>query len=213
MVRLLLEAMSGSSRKRGSKWDLREEHQFEPSNVAADCWPGKTSMSFHDEDSECRWLSPEVVGSNNSKWSDREANDLLNSKHDLGLASGEPLPRSSVSLKDSSFSKGRNRNLEASLAWDGDGSYSMRMSPGLEEWRGPSRSLSPKNGWSRSLRFDSPLIMSILALSNFRKFLFQSLSLLLLLFLFVGLLFHFGMFQNMVFFNKSMDTISITFPT
>ena len=172
MVRLLSWAMSGSSRKRGSKWDLREEDQFEDENVSVDCWPGKAGMSFHEEDSERRWLSTEVAGSNRSKWSDLE-NDLLEAKHDL-----EPLPRSSVSLRDGSFSKGRNRNLEATVSWDGDGSYGMNMSPGLDEWRGQSRSRSPKNGWSRSLRFDSSLFMLILAYWKiFGSFYFSLLSL------------------------------------
>lgn len=151
--------MSGSGRKRSSKWDLREERHFEPKNVADDCWPGKTGISFHDKELEPGWLSPEVAGSNNSKLYDLEANDLLKSKHDLGLASGEPLPRSRGSLKDNSFNKGRNRNWEPAVAWDGDGSYSTRMSPGLDEWRQQSRSHSPKNGWTRSLRFDSPLLL------------------------------------------------------
>lgn len=144
--------MSGSGRKRSSKWDLREERHFEPKNVADDCWPGKAGISFHNKEIEPGWLSPEVAGSNNSKSYDLEANDLLKSKRDLGLASGEPLPRSRGSLKDNSFNKGRNRNWEPTVAWDGDGSYSTKMSPGLDEWREQSRSHSPKNGWTRPLR-------------------------------------------------------------
>lgn len=132
--------MSGSGRKRSSKWDLREERHFESE------WPGKAGTPFHDKELESGWLSPEVAGGNNSKWSEVEF------KRDVGLASGEPLPRSRGSVKDNSFSKGRNRNLEATVAWDEDESYSEKMSPGLGEWRRQSRSHSPKNGWSRSLR-------------------------------------------------------------
>lgn len=136
--------MSGSSRKRTSKWDLREEHQFEPENVPDDYWLGKAGMSFHDKESEPEWLSPEVAGSNSSKWSDPEANDLLKSKR---LPSREPLLGSR-----GSHGRGSNRNLEATVAWEGDGSYSMRMSPGLDDWRQQSRSRSPKNALSRSFR-------------------------------------------------------------
>ncbi|XP_057492814.1 zinc finger CCCH domain-containing protein 38-like [Actinidia eriantha] len=41
------------------------------------------------------------------------------------------------------------------LAWDGDGSYSTRMSPGLEDWRQRNRSRSPIIGRARSDRSQS----------------------------------------------------------
>ena len=41
------------------------------------------------------------------------------------------------------------------LAWDGDGSYSTRMSPGLEDWRQRNRSHSPIIGRARSDRYSA----------------------------------------------------------
>lgn len=151
MKGVALREMSRSSRKRSSKWDLAEEPQFEDANVQDNGWMGKPGRPFHHKESGREWLSSELSGSNGSKWSGLETNDMQRSKHDLGLASREPLPGSRGSHKIESINKGSNRYMDDSMVWDGDGNCSTRMSPGLDEWR-QHRSRSPKSGWSRSLR-------------------------------------------------------------
>ncbi|KAH0969654.1 hypothetical protein GBA52_028446 [Prunus armeniaca] len=95
---------------------------------------GKPGRPFHHKESGREWLSSELSGSNGSKWSGLETNDMQRSKHDLGLASREPLPGSRGSHKIESINKGSNRYMDDSMVWDGDGNCSTRMSPGLDEW-------------------------------------------------------------------------------
>ncbi|PRQ49291.1 putative transcription factor C3H family [Rosa chinensis] len=146
--------MSRSSRKRSSKWDLPEEPQFEDANIPDDGWMGKAGRPFHHKESGREWHSPELGGSNASKWSGLETNDMQRSKRGLGLPSREALPGSRSSHRNESISKGGSRYTEDSMVWDEDGNCSTRMSPGLDEWR-QHRSRSPKSGWSRSLRVRS----------------------------------------------------------
>ncbi|XP_050377498.1 zinc finger CCCH domain-containing protein 38 [Argentina anserina] len=143
--------MSRSSRKRSSKWDLPEEPQFEDSNIPDDGWMGKAGRPFHHKESGREWHSPELGGSNASKWSGLETNDMQRSKRSSGLPSREPLPGSRSLHRNESISKGGSRYTEDSMVWDEEGNCSTRMSPGLDEWR-QHRSRSPKGGWSRPLR-------------------------------------------------------------
>ena len=53
------------------------------------------------------------------------------------------------------------------LAWDEDGRYSTRMSPGLEDWRQRNRSRSPIIGQARSDRYSAELHTPML--NNFSK--------------------------------------------
>ncbi|GAV61571.1 zf-CCCH domain-containing protein [Cephalotus follicularis] len=108
--------MSGSGKKRISKWDMKEESRFSQ-NLRDGNWHGKAGTSFHEKRSYSGRSSPEVAGSNGHRW--------------------EPLPG--------------NSHRDDSTTWDGDGSYSTKMSPGLDEWRQNHRH-SPKNDGIRSLR-------------------------------------------------------------
>ncbi|KAL5754056.1 hypothetical protein ACOSP7_022276 [Xanthoceras sorbifolium] len=138
--------MSGSGKKRISKWDLKED-QFLHDNVRDSAWPGKSGTSFHDKESRPGWFSPKGGGYNNGhKWSGREADDMLSSKHDLRYPSREPMPGSRGSRKDDSDDY--MGNFKATTAWGGDGNYSMKMSPGLEDWRQQVRHHSPKSDWN-----------------------------------------------------------------
>lgn len=139
--------MSGSGRKRSSKWDLRDEPQYEDDDAQDDSWHGKAGRSFYPRESGHGWQSPELVGNNGSKWSALETNDLR-SKHDTVYPSREPRG----SHKNDNLDKESNRYVEDSMAWDADGDYGTRMSPGLDEWRHQNPSQSPKSGWGRSLR-------------------------------------------------------------
>ncbi|XP_048333406.2 zinc finger CCCH domain-containing protein 38 [Ziziphus jujuba] len=141
--------MSGSGRKRSSKWDLREER--DDINLQDDGWPGKAGRPFRNRDSGHGWHSPELARSNGSKRSGLEISDMR-SKHDSGFLSREPFPGSRSSHRNENTDKDSNRYIEESMAWDRDGSYGTRMSPGLEEWRQQNHSQSPKSGRSRSMR-------------------------------------------------------------
>ncbi|CAK9168586.1 unnamed protein product [Ilex paraguariensis] len=88
--------MSGSGRKRTSKWDLKEVPQLSPGDTHKDAWPGRSVADYKD--------------------------------------GGE-------------FS-------DPTMEWDEDGSYSTKMSPGLEDWRQlKQHHHSRKTGYDRSYRF------------------------------------------------------------
>lgn len=142
--------MSGSGRKRSSKWDLRDEPPFEDVKVASDSWPGKGGRSFLHRESRHGWQSPDLVGDNGSRWCALETNDIR-SKHDSGFPSRENIPGSRGSHKSENIDKDSG-GYAADSSWDRDGSYDSRMSPGLDKWRQRSHSQSPRAGWSRSLR-------------------------------------------------------------
>ncbi|KAF3440677.1 hypothetical protein FNV43_RR18961 [Rhamnella rubrinervis] len=143
--------MSGSGRKRSSKWDLRDEPLFDDINVEDEGWSGKAGRPFRHRESGHGWHAPELDGSNGSKWSVLESNDLR-SKHVSGFPSREPFPGSRGLHKNENTDKDCNRYVEEPMSWDRDGSYGTRMSPGLDDWRQQNNSQSPKSGRSRSLR-------------------------------------------------------------
>lgn len=144
--------MSGSGRKRSSKWDLRDEPHFDDINLQDDGWPGKTGRPFRHRESGHGWHSPELARSNGSKWSSSEISDMR-SKHDSGFPSRETFPGSRGSHRNENTDKDCNRYIEESTAWDRDGGYGTRMSPGLDDWRQQNHSQSPKSGRSRSMRY------------------------------------------------------------
>eukprot|EP00257_Ricinus_communis_P009193 XP_002527649.2 zinc finger CCCH domain-containing protein 38 [Ricinus communis] len=127
--------MSGSGRRRSSKWDLKEESRILFDSTHEKGWSGKAGLSFHDKESQRGWLSPETAGGNRPKWS------VL-----------EPLSGRRGSRRDDSIDEDHNRSLKAMTAWEGEENYGTRMSPGLDEWRHQSRRNSPRNEWKRSRR-------------------------------------------------------------
>ncbi|XVF17025.1 hypothetical protein REPUB_Repub10bG0081200 [Reevesia pubescens] len=140
--------MSGN-RKRGSKWDSKEERQYSLGNVRDSAWPANAGVSFHDRESEHGYFSSDV-GRNGNKWSVVEASDMMKSKH--GLSSREPLPGNRGGQKDDNINVDSVKNWKTTSPWDGDETYSMKMSPGLDDWRQQNRRHSPKSDWSRSHR-------------------------------------------------------------
>ncbi|XP_022750949.1 zinc finger CCCH domain-containing protein 38-like isoform X2 [Durio zibethinus] len=136
--------MSGS-RKRSSKWDSKEERQYSLENIRDTAWPVKAGVSFHDRESEHGYFSPEV-GRNGNKCSVVKASDIMKSKHEL--PSRESLPGSRGGKKD------HNINVDCVKYWktmtplDGDETYKMEMSPGLDDWRQQNHRHSPKTDWS-----------------------------------------------------------------
>lgn len=125
--------MSGSGRKRSSKWDLKKDPEFAPDS--------KQLRSGRS--------SADVAGSNSSKWSYSEGSDKL--KPSTGFSSKEPFSGGRGSNKDAIVNKDY-RDLDTAMEWDEDGSYIKKISPGFEEWKHKRDSPSPKNGWSRSAR-------------------------------------------------------------
>ncbi|KAG4176063.1 hypothetical protein ERO13_A11G227302v2 [Gossypium hirsutum] len=135
--------MSGS-RKRGSKWNSKEEQQYSLENVRDKGWSAKGSAPFHDRESEHGYFSAEV--GRKDKWSVVGVSDMMKSKH--GMPSRESLHGSRGGEKDDNndFVK----NWKTSTPWDGDETYSMKMSPGLDDWRLKKRHSSPKGDWNGS---------------------------------------------------------------
>ncbi|RDX91346.1 Zinc finger CCCH domain-containing protein 38, partial [Mucuna pruriens] len=130
--------MSGSSKKRSSKWDLKVESEFAPDD-SKQLRSGRSSA--------------DVAGSNSSKWSYLEGSDKL--KPGMGFSSKEPFSGGRGSNKDDIMNEDY-RVLDSTMEWDEDGSYNKKISPGFEEWKHKRHSQSPKNGWSRSSRSRSP---------------------------------------------------------
>ncbi|KAJ6397805.1 hypothetical protein OIU77_018752 [Salix suchowensis] len=127
--------MSGSGRKRSSKWDLKEGSRMPFEDVEDNAWPGKAGIPFHDKESRRDWLPPEAADSTRSKWS-----------------AMEPLPGRRGSRRDDNISEGHSRTLKATYE---DESYRTRMSPGLDERRQQSSRNSPKNEYKRLRRSQS----------------------------------------------------------
>ncbi|GKV17247.1 hypothetical protein SLEP1_g27778 [Rubroshorea leprosula] len=125
--------MSGSGRKRSSKWDLKEERQHSLENVRESFRPVKAGLSYRDRELERGWFPPDVAGRNGNKWSVMESNEMIKSKH--RSPSREPLPVNRGSYKS-----------------DGIDVDSMKMSPGFDDWRQQNRRHSPKSDWNRTRR-------------------------------------------------------------
>ncbi|GMJ03922.1 hypothetical protein HRI_004061500 [Hibiscus trionum] len=137
--------MSGS-RRRTSKWNSKEEHQHSLENVRDKSWSAKAGVSFHDRESEHGYFSSEV--GRKDKWSVVGVGDMMKSKH--GQPIRESLHGSRVGEKDDNndFVKKWNN----ATPWDRDETYSMKMSPGLDDWRLKKRHSSPKGDWKGSHR-------------------------------------------------------------
>ncbi|XP_027368913.1 zinc finger CCCH domain-containing protein 55-like isoform X2 [Abrus precatorius] len=125
--------MSGSGRKRSTKWDLRDDPEF----------------VLDSKQLRAGWSSADVAGGNSSKWSYLEGSDK--SKPGMGFSSNEPFPGGRGSNKGDIMNKDHTF-LDATMEWDADENYRKKMSPGFEEWKNKRHSQSPKNGWSRSVR-------------------------------------------------------------
>lgn len=139
--------MSGGSIKHNSKWDMKEESQHSYDNVQDNAWSRKAGMSFHDKELRSGWFSPKGGGySSGHKWSAREDN-MLKSRRDLQVSSREPLPGSRGSQKEDCIGDYREC-FRATSTWDGEGNYSMEMSPGLDDWRQQIRHHSPRSDWN-----------------------------------------------------------------
>ncbi|KAH1082924.1 hypothetical protein J1N35_022685 [Gossypium stocksii] len=137
--------MSGS-RERGSKWNSKEEQQYSLENVRAKAWSAKGSAPFLDRESEHGYFSAEV--GRKDKWSVVGVSDMMKSKH--GMPSRESLRGSRVGEKDDN--NDLVKNWKTTTPWDGDETYSMKMSPGLDDWRLKKRHSSPKGDWNGSHR-------------------------------------------------------------
>ncbi|XVF86146.1 hypothetical protein PTKIN_Ptkin18bG0016900 [Pterospermum kingtungense] len=76
---------------------------------------------------------------------------MIKSKH--GLSSRESLHGSRGGQKDENVNADCVKNWKTTTPWDGDEAYSMKMSPGLDDWRQQNHHHSPKSDWSRSHSF------------------------------------------------------------
>lgn len=122
--------MSGSVRKRKSKWDLKEESQF-----------AKISSN-----------NVKAGDSNLDDWSDLEANDGLKSNDNFELDSWEPLSGNGGAQKDVRDNREFNEVSETMRGWVADNSYSMRTSPSFDGRVQKRYGRSPRNNWRQSNR-------------------------------------------------------------
>lgn len=125
----LVIEMSGSGKKRSSKWDLRDELESEP---------GSKQM-------RSGWSSADTAGSRNDTF--RPVKEF---------SSEESFSGRSGSNKDEIMHR-EHRVLDATKEWETDGSRHQKMPPRIEEWKQMRHSQSPENDWSRSARFVSLL--------------------------------------------------------
>lgn len=122
--------MSGSVRKRKSKWDLKEESEF-----------AKISSN-----------NIRVDDSNLYDWPNFGANNGLKSNDKFELGSWEPLSGNGGAHKDVRDKRDFNEISQNARGWAADDSYNMRTSPGYGG-RVPKRyGRSPRNNWRHSNR-------------------------------------------------------------
>ncbi|GAB4848267.1 hypothetical protein Ancab_002934 [Ancistrocladus abbreviatus] len=127
--------MGESGRRRSSKWDSRRVDRS-PGDILDSARPRKRESAFYDKEADT-WHLPTEARNN-------APNNLP--KQDIDMQPREPLS----GRRD--FQKHENMTEKSLLAWDREGKYTTRMSPGLEEWRQQIRSRSPKRSWARSHR-------------------------------------------------------------
>ncbi|KAJ8769134.1 hypothetical protein K2173_000909 [Erythroxylum novogranatense] len=126
--------MSGTGRKRRSKWDLKEEPRNSLENVRENSWTPKASLPLHDREAARGWYSPDTTDGDHPKWS-----------------AVETLSGRRSSWRDDNI-QDRSRTLKAMPSWHEEQSYGTKMSPGLDDWRQQDHRHSPKNEWKRSRR-------------------------------------------------------------
>ncbi|KAJ4950298.1 hypothetical protein NE237_027130 [Protea cynaroides] len=132
--------MSGSVKKRTSKWDMKVETDVPSESREDTIWPDKAGESIHNKESSSGWNSPKVAGCQDPRWSNMDSNK-----------SWEQLPPKRGADPDDGLNRDINEISQGMAGWDGDQSYSSSMSPGLDVWRNKNQSHSPKSSW-RSLR-------------------------------------------------------------
>ncbi|XP_030461930.1 zinc finger CCCH domain-containing protein 38 [Syzygium oleosum] len=140
--------MSGKRRRHNSKWDLKEDPTVSPKKMDYRAWSGRTDMPVYDSRLQPRRGSVDAGHSNGQRWSNVEDKNVPK-RHDLEFSSRELMLANRSLHRDGIANVDGGRKLDP-VPWDRDGSYSTRMSPGLEEWRKRNRSRSPKNKSDRS---------------------------------------------------------------
>ncbi|RZC69401.1 hypothetical protein C5167_032491, partial [Papaver somniferum] len=138
-------AMTESVRRRSSKWDLKEDPDHFPTEIRQGSgWSGRESRS--------EWKVSKGLNSHDPKWSSMEARSVSRNEGNSRWSSSlEPTSRNR-GIEIYEFDKRDYNDMSRTMALDGDRSYSLSMSPGLDGWREKNRSRSPKGGWSRSHR-------------------------------------------------------------
>ncbi|KAF8011938.1 hypothetical protein BT93_I0154 [Corymbia citriodora subsp. variegata] len=140
--------MSGKRRRHNSKWDLKEDPPASPKKMDYRAWSGRADMPIYDSRLQPRRGSVDAGHINSQRWSSVEDKNVPK-RHDLEFSSRELMLRNRSLHGDGIVNLDAGRKLDPG-PWDRDGSYSTRMSPGLDEWRKRNRSRSPKNKPDRS---------------------------------------------------------------
>ena len=122
--------MSGSAKKRKSKWDLKEEIQF-----------AKISSN-----------NVKTGDSNLDDWSDLEDSEVLKSNDNFEFESWKPLSGNGGAQRNVRDNRDLNEVSETMRGWVADNSYGMKTSPGLDGWVQKRYGRSPRNNWRPSNR-------------------------------------------------------------
>ncbi|XP_077249802.1 zinc finger CCCH domain-containing protein 55-like [Tasmannia lanceolata] len=145
-------AMTENVRKRTSKWDLVAENHFSTEIGQENSQPVKVDSSYRDKESNLGGSSLKSPGSHVPKLSDMDVHSTLISKDGSEKSYCEPMTGDKSEQKDVNVNRDAWEISPTKSTCVGDKSYSTSMSPGLDAWRQPSRSHSPRRGWSRSRR-------------------------------------------------------------
>ncbi|XP_030543704.1 zinc finger CCCH domain-containing protein 38 [Rhodamnia argentea] len=140
--------MSGKRRRHSSKWDLKEDPPVSPKKMDYRAWSGRADMPIYDGRLQPRRGSVDAAHINGQRWSNVEDKNVPK-RHDLEFSSRELMLANRSLHRDGIVGVDGGRKSDP-VPWDRDGSYSTRMSPGLDEWRKRNRSRSPKNKSDRS---------------------------------------------------------------
>ncbi|KAI3974371.1 hypothetical protein MKX01_031040 [Papaver californicum] len=145
--------MTESVRRRSSKWDLKEDPDHLPTEIRQGSgWPGRGGEFAHEKESRSEWKVSKGFNSHDTKWSSMEARRVSRNEGNSRWSSSlEPSARNR-GIEIYEFNKRDYNDMSRTMALDGDRSYSLSMSPGLDGWREKNQSRSPKGGWSRSHR-------------------------------------------------------------
>ncbi|KAI4365513.1 hypothetical protein MLD38_021492 [Melastoma candidum] len=131
--------MSDRRRRGDSKWDSREDPPVSSHHIPDNSWPrrGGVQASRGSDDGH----------NNGQRWSSANEKDSARSRYDSDFSTREDMVGARGKQKDGYNSVDVGRQFDS---WEGEGTYTTRMSPGLDDWRKRNRSRSPQDRHDRS---------------------------------------------------------------
>ncbi|KAI4374200.1 hypothetical protein MLD38_012219 [Melastoma candidum] len=131
--------MSGKRRRGDSKWDSREDPPVSSHHIPDNSWPRRggvqASRGCDDGHNNCQ------------RWSSANEKDSARSRYDSDFSTQDDMVGARSKRKDGYNSVDAGRKFDS---WEGEGTYTTRMSPGLDDWGKRNCSRSPKDRHDRS---------------------------------------------------------------